>query len=139
MRRALAACLALAACHATPVPAGDDAGDARTPVTPTAPAGRLDAILVAEHRRAASGVTASDQQSRDVPLRRAAARALARIGGAAARPGLLRALADEDGEVVAWAAYGLGFSCKGHEKESTSALVARALSLSSLPPERRSP
>ncbi len=65
-------------------------------------------------------------------VRRAAARALARIGGAAARPGLLRALADEDDEVVAWGAYGLGFgaTCKGHEKETVTALVARALAMS---------
>ncbi len=75
-------------------------------------------------------MTADDQQSRDVAVRRAAARALARIGGSGARPGLLRALDDEDDDVVAWAAYGLGFSCKGHEKETVSALVARALAFS---------
>ena len=61
-------------------------------------------------------------------VRRAAARALARIGGEPAHEGLLRALADEDDEVVAWGAYGLGFFCKGHEKGSVSALVARFLS-----------
>ncbi len=72
-------------------------------------------------------MTPEDQQSRDVAVRRGAARALARIGGPGARPGLLRALDDEDDDVVAWAAYGLGFSCKGHEKETVSALVARAL------------
>src|SRR5205814_1175647 len=88
---------------------------------------RAQALLAAEHRRAASLVTPADQQSRDVAVRRAAARALARIGGAASRPGLVRALADEDADVVAWAAYGLGFSCKGHEKESVSALAARAV------------
>jgi cyclophilin family peptidyl-prolyl cis-trans isomerase len=41
---------------------------------------------------------------------------------------LLRALDDEDGEVVAWAAYGLGESCKGHG-DRASALVARLESL----------
>ena len=140
MKRTLAACLALAACHPVQAPdpdAGLDGGsadhDAGDTASATATASRLDAILVAEQRRAAVGVTAADQQSRDVAVRRAAARALARIGGAGARPGLLRALADEDGEVVAWGAYGLGFSCKGHEKESTSALVARGLSLSRPP------
>ncbi len=29
--------------------------------------------------------------------------------------------------MLAWAAYGIGFWCKGHEKESVTALVARAL------------
>jgi cyclophilin family peptidyl-prolyl cis-trans isomerase len=88
---------------------------------------RLDAILAAEHRRVAAAVTEADQQSRDVAVRRAAAQALARIGGAAARPGLLHALTDEDDEVIAWGAYGLGFSCKGHEKENVSAMVTRAV------------
>lgn len=133
MRRALAACLVLAACGAPGAPGrdggtvatGTDGGDGGEPIVIS----RLDALLVAEQRRAAAAVTAADQQSRDVVVRRAAARALARIGGGAARAGLLRALADEDGEVVAWGAYGLGFSCKGHEKESTAALVARGLAL----------
>ncbi len=39
----------------------------------------------------------------------------------------MRAVSDEDAEVVAWAAYGLGFSCKKHEKETVSALAARAV------------
>jgi cyclophilin family peptidyl-prolyl cis-trans isomerase len=70
----------------------------------------------------------ADLSSRDVLVRRAAARALARIATSAARPGLLRALGDEDQEVVSWAAYGLGFDCT--EKEATvTALVARALAL----------
>ncbi|MBI4957063.1 MAG: peptidylprolyl isomerase, partial [Myxococcales bacterium] len=57
-------------------------------------------------------------------VRRAAARALARIGGAGARPGLLRALVDEDDEVVAWAAYGLGFACEGERDKTVRALVS---------------
>ena len=106
-------------------------GERRAPVED-----RASAILGAEHKRLVQDVTAADQQSRDPALRRAAARALSRIGGPGARPGLLRALDDEDAEVVAWAAYGLGFSCKGHEKDSVSALVARALTLArpSTPP-----
>jgi len=88
---------------------------------------RLSAILAAEHKRVADPVLPSDLQSRDVRVRRAAARALARIGGEAPRAGLLRALSDEDGDVVAWAAYGLGFFCKGFEDATASALVARSL------------
>jgi cyclophilin family peptidyl-prolyl cis-trans isomerase/HEAT repeat protein len=129
--RAALAALALAAApgckDASPMrDAGSEGNAASTPP----PAGeRLAAILSAEHRRAASAITDADQQSRDVEVRRAAARALARIGGPSARPGLLHALADEDREVVAWGAYGLGFSCKGNEAENVSSLVARAVAL----------
>jgi cyclophilin family peptidyl-prolyl cis-trans isomerase len=130
MRTRLAplALLALAACGKGEAPTSKPATSAATTATAaaTAPeASRIDAILAAEHRRDASGVTEADQQSREVAVRRAAARALARIGGAGSRPGLLRALADEDDEVVAWAAYGLGFFCKGQEKATVSALAAR--------------
>lgn len=40
-------------------------------------------------------------------------------------------LSDEDDEVVGWAAYGVGFSCKGHEDAFVKALVARAVTWSS--------
>lgn len=138
MRRiAIASALALAACNApagggaTAGSAGASAASASAPAPP-APE-RLLALLTAEHRRSAAEVLPADQQSRDVTVRRAAARALARIGGDAARPGLLRALADEDDDVVAWGAYGLGFSCKQHERETATALVARALSIPAAP------
>jgi cyclophilin family peptidyl-prolyl cis-trans isomerase len=138
-RAALVACLAVAACS-SPEPSPDAAASASEPATGATAPDRIEAILGAEHRRAAQGVTASDQQSRDAAVRRAAARALARIGGDAARAGLLRALADEDDEVVAWGAYGLGFSCKGHEKENVSTLVARGLALPTRsPPEKLDP
>lgn len=92
---------------------------------------RESAILRAELRRSAAEITPADQQNRAVNVRRAAARAFARIGGDESRPGLVRALSDEDPEVVAWAAYGLGFSCKGHEKANVAALAARSLSFDS--------
>jgi cyclophilin family peptidyl-prolyl cis-trans isomerase/HEAT repeat protein len=122
--------LAVGGCK-TPDPGSDaSAGDAAaTASAAPAPVDRAEAILSAEQRRVAQDVTAADQKSRDPAIRRAAVRALARIGGPAARQGLLRALDDEDGEVVAWGAYGLGFWCKGQEKETVSALVARKLSL----------
>jgi cyclophilin family peptidyl-prolyl cis-trans isomerase len=128
----LAAALSIGGCgkggSTGPGDAGTDAG-AKAPADPSAE--RIAAILRAEHRRVAAEITPADQQSRAVTVRRAAARALARIGGDEARPGLVRALSDEDREVVAWAAYGLGFSCAGHEKETVAALVARSLSLES--------
>lgn len=132
--------MALSACadpgrieaDAAPAQAGAQDGSAGIATAPpaTLAAERIDAIVTAEHRRSAAEITAADQQSRDVGVRRAAARALARIANEAARPGLLRALADEDAETAAWGAYGLGFSCKGHEKETVSALVVHGLARS---------
>ncbi|WP_437715798.1 peptidylprolyl isomerase [Sorangium sp. So ce448] len=131
----LALLFSLSACTGQPAPGpAPDAGSAAAaPAASAGAAGRIDALLAAEQRRAALEVSPADQQSRDVGVRRAAARALARIGGDAAWPGLARALADEDDEVVAWAAYGLGFSCKEREAEAVSALVARALARDARP------
>ena len=121
--------LALAACGKGDPPAvpARAASAVASAATRAAAAMRVDDLLLAEQRRDASGVLSTDQASREVVVRRAAARALARIGGEASQPGLLRALSDDDDEVVAWAAYGLGFSCKGHEKANVSALAARFL------------
>lgn len=100
---------------------------------------REAAILRAELRRSPAEITAADQQSRAVTVRRAAARALARIGGDESRSGLIRALSDEDPEVITWAAYGLGFSCKGQERQTVAALTARSLSFDAQPsPENAS-
>lgn len=111
-----------------------DAGAGTTaPAILPASQGRLEALALAEQGRASREVADDDQRARDPVVRRAAARALARIQGVAARPGLTRALFDEDDDVVAWAAYGLGFDCRGQERRDVSALVARALSLSAPP------
>lgn len=128
--RLLPFALAAACSHpAPPAPAASASASAAPPAPP-----RLDALLLAEQRRHAPAITADDLADRDRATRRAAARALARIGGAPAREGLLRALTDEDDEVVTWAAYGLGFSCAGHEKPTVAALVARFLSRQAGPP-----
>jgi cyclophilin family peptidyl-prolyl cis-trans isomerase len=89
----------------------------------------LAAIAVAEDTRRAELVTEDMRTSRDVVVRRHAARALARIADGPSETGLLRALGDDDAETLAWGAYGLGFSCKGHEEARVKALVARASSL----------
>jgi cyclophilin family peptidyl-prolyl cis-trans isomerase len=94
-------------------------------------------ILAAEQRRAPSEIHPDDQASRDVSVRRAAARALARIASPGARVGLLHALADEDPIVVAWAAYGLGASCEVARADTVSALAARALALPAEPEDQR--
>jgi cyclophilin family peptidyl-prolyl cis-trans isomerase len=69
--------------------------------------------------------------SREVTVRRSAARALARIADAPAAELLTLALSDEDAEVSSWAAYGLGYACRGREAKTVHALVARAASLPS--------
>jgi cyclophilin family peptidyl-prolyl cis-trans isomerase len=82
-----------------------------------------------EQRRDSAAVTADDVTSRDVVIRRRAARALARIADERSAKLLGETLADEDLEVVAWSAYGLGYACKGREPQSVRALAARSASL----------
>jgi cyclophilin family peptidyl-prolyl cis-trans isomerase/HEAT repeat protein len=62
--------------------------------------------------------------SRDVELRRWAMRALARIADTTARSALERGLSDEDSDVVAWAAFGLGRAC---EQDSDAAVAQLAM------------
>ncbi len=99
---------------------------ADTPTQSAAPDGRAEALLRLELTRDVQAITAEDLSHRDVAVRRQAARALARARDEAARELLLRALADEDPQVVAWAAYGLGDVCAGHRDATVSALVATA-------------
>ncbi|HEV3191388.1 MAG TPA: HEAT repeat domain-containing protein, partial [Polyangiaceae bacterium] len=103
----------------------------------SAPADRSDllvAIARAEDRRSAGEVPRDAANSHDLAVRRAAARAFARILDADDGP-LFRALHDEDEEVVAWASYGLGESCKGRA-DYVSALAARLASLASASPSK---
>lgn len=119
VRRSRLALLVLAGCSATPpsVPFGADA----SPVADSS--ALLRAIAVAADVRRAADIPIDAQRSRDPVVRRARTRALSRILDDDADP-LFRALDDDDDEVVAWAAYGLGESCKGHE-QGASALAAR--------------
>ena len=97
--------------------------------------GRAAALLRLEHARDAVAITDDDVSADDPEVRRAAARALARIAVPAASAQLLRALSDEDGEVVGWAAYGLGVLCRAEGVTSAGivrALVVRAAALDSL-------
>src|SRR6185312_12151697 len=126
-RRGAAAALAAfagVACSRPPGPA--DAGPDAAP----AASGDVDlgAIARAEDDRRAAAVPADAQRSHDPAVRRAAARAYARILDADDAP-LLRALGDDDPEVVAWAAYGLGEGCHGREDAHVRALGARLASL----------
>jgi cyclophilin family peptidyl-prolyl cis-trans isomerase len=64
--------------------------------------------------------------SADVLVRRRVARGLARVADEASSVTLRRLLSDEDDDVVAWSAYGLGFGCKLHPDAHVAALAARA-------------
>ena len=94
--------------------------------TPAPSAERLDAMLRAELSRDISQVGEAEVSHRDAAVRRAAARALARSRNPAAVDRLLRALGDEDEQVVAWAAYGLGDLCAPQRDAFVSALVVAA-------------
>jgi cyclophilin family peptidyl-prolyl cis-trans isomerase len=93
----------------------------------------LQLLSAAEQRRDSAAIAREALSSRDVHVRRSAARALARIADARSAELLLLALADEDPEVNTWAAYGLGYACRGREPKTVRALVARAASLGAEP------
>ena len=117
---AVAACAACSTRSTSPSPPIDAASDG--------PAFDVGVLGRAEDRRRAKDVPAEAQRDHDPQVRRRAARALARILDADDAP-LLRALNDEDDEVVAWAGYGLGESCKEHEESHVRALAARLAEL----------
>ncbi|HEY4104477.1 MAG TPA: peptidylprolyl isomerase [Polyangiaceae bacterium] len=119
--------LGLLACHGAS--SNPQAHAAASASSLTAPVVDLASLRKAELRRDSAGIGDSALSSRDLQVRRSAARALARIADARAVELLSLALSDEDGEVVTWAAYGLGYACKGHEAKTVRALVARAASL----------
>jgi cyclophilin family peptidyl-prolyl cis-trans isomerase len=85
-------------------------------------------IARAEDQRRERGVPSAAFHEHDPAIRRLAARALARIRDTDDAP-LLRALEDADDAATAWAAYGLGESCRAHEDVHARALGARLASL----------
>jgi len=123
----------LTACHDPPGASNSRAAPSSSSAAGAtgAPSSNRERLLQAEQRRDSAAIGAEVLASRDVQVRRAAARALARIADARAADSLLLALADEDPEVNSWAAYGLGYACRGRELKTVRALVARAASLPS--------
>lgn len=124
---AIEALVALSACH----PAATDSR-ARAAASASASASVVvdrGVLAQAEIRRDSSAIGEAALSSRDATVRREAVRALARIADARASELLALALADEDGDVVTWSAYGLGYACKGREAKTVRALTARAASL----------
>jgi len=122
--------VALSGCTPSGGRASPEAGSHPLDAGP-APAERL---AEAEDRRNAAGVTEDDVGSHDVAVRRRAARALARIGGDASLPLLFTALSDEDADVVAWAAYGLGYVCRTEPSQAGDVTRALATRAASAPP-----
>lgn len=90
---------------------------------------RAKALQLAELTRKAGVVRVEDLSSRDVQVRRAAARTLAQHRTTGEQSKLLLALADEDAEVVAWAALGLADTCTSTRDAVVTALASRAASL----------
>jgi len=124
---ALAPAAAVACSRPSPRPA------VRADASASAAAVDITALARAEDQRRARDISPDLQRDRAPRVRRRVARALARIlAGDDAL--LLRALDDEDEEVVAWGAYGLGESCRGREEAHVHALSARIVSLSSASP-----
>ena len=134
MQSALLVVATAAACgHPAAKVAGDAASLPGATTLSMEEQGIAAAIDRAEDQRRATDVLATWQVSANPVLRRQAIRALARIAeppiDAATDKALLRALGDEDLEVAGWAAYGLGWACKGKEEEHVKALAARATTL----------
>jgi len=127
----LVACaLALTGCPKASDPGGTAAhgGAASTPRPPSA-AG----LLLAEIRRDPSAIGDDDLLAQDAARRTDAVRALARIQDPRSFPPLAKALADEAPSVLAWAAFGVGQLCRGHEPEAVRHLALRAASLAAEP------
>ncbi len=97
--------------------------------------GPLDAsaLATAEDMRTSAGVASAVTQDHDPRVRRRAALALSRIADPEGMEPLLSLLGDADAETAAWAAYGLGYICKGHEESFVRALSARAAPLAAAP------
>jgi len=95
-------------------------------------ASRVARLLLVENRRVAGGVSEDDISDRDPVVRRSAARVLARMASPTSVPLLFKTLSDEDTEVIAWSAYGLGYACRAEGidvGEIVHALTIRAVGI----------
>jgi cyclophilin family peptidyl-prolyl cis-trans isomerase/HEAT repeat protein len=129
-RCAALALVASAACDPTSSSTAGSASPSATGTAAPTDDARVSALRRAEVSRRPADVRPEDLSSRDPAVRRAAVRALAQIRAPSGRDALIVALSDEDEEIVAWAAYGLGETCEGSADATVSALVAAQASLS---------
>ncbi len=131
VRRGLCIGLLLLAAGCPKPSATTDAGTSAESGAAAAPGGPFDVLAVAraEDARRAKDVPPEVRTSHDVAARRRSARAFARIADGASIEALTAHLADEDPETMTWAAYGLGYACRGHEDAHVKMLAARSASL----------
>lgn len=122
----------LLACQKAPN-AGTAGASSSASTTSRAPVPQ-SALLQAELRRDRSAVSEDDLTSESSARRVAAVRALARIQDELSFEPLAKALADQDVEVLSWAALGVGQLCRGREPEAVRRLVVRAASLAAEAP-----
>ncbi len=90
---------------------------------------RVAELRKIEDTRALSSINTRDLTHPDPRIRRAAARALARAEQGRGRERLLSMLADQDSDVLAWSAYGLGEICAWDRQRTARRLITRAAAL----------
>jgi cyclophilin family peptidyl-prolyl cis-trans isomerase len=112
---------------------GAPTASAESPATIQRRASAIQSIEAAEWARASAKIADDSLADHDPAVRRAAARAFARILDTRALSLLPKALADEDDEVVAWSAYGLGAACPLGDARTVRVLVARLAALEDAP------
>lgn len=124
----LLACVLLAACSKAPsgAPAPGASGSA---ASAGAAPGNLKRLLQAELWRDPAALSDDDLLSADAERRLAAVRSLARIQDPRSFEALRKALSDEQPDIIAWAAFGVGELCREHETEAVKRLALRAASL----------
>jgi cyclophilin family peptidyl-prolyl cis-trans isomerase len=132
--RFLGLIVALGACRPAPAFRGEADANSRAGGEAPSSARRL---LDIENRRVMVGVTDQDIAHPDPAVRRLAARALARLGNPQAVPLLQKALSDEDGEAVSWAAHGLSYVCRNEAVNGLDVVRALATRSATLPIELR--
>ena len=127
VRRLATLCIGvLFACSRPQAPPDTSASSSSSAAAKAPTPARIREIRDAELQRDSSRIAATDLSDRDVTVRRRAAQALARIADRRSAELLASAIADEDPDVVAWAAYGLGFACPIEAERAVRAVSARA-------------
>ncbi|MGC4068519.1 MAG: peptidylprolyl isomerase [Polyangiaceae bacterium] len=109
---------------------GRGTSDAPLPAPKGIPEAKVKELLAAEYSRNVATLSLVDVTHRNPVHRRYAVRALARTASETGRELIEQALHDDDSEVVAWAAFGLGRLCtEKHARETSLALATRAATL----------
>jgi len=121
-------CLLALGCQDKPAPGPSASARSSASALGVAPSATASALRSAEHRRDTRAIDDATQKHKDPELRRLATIALSRIADEPARERLLALLHDEDRQVLTWAAYGLGYTCKGRAAELVPRLTLRAAS-----------